>query len=294
MQQTKLKKSNSVGRTYMIKSILLPTDGSPNSKTAVQYGIYCAELFDAEIIGLHVIDIRALEGPFLSDISGSLGFSPYQNYLPKFQEILERRADLILEEFQRQCSEKNIVPRLKKHIGIIANIIADEAKKTDLVVIAQHGEHEKWSSGLLGSTSESVVRKSPRPVLVTPGIFRTFSRILIAYDGGIESNKALKIACELFSGKTFSLNAVYVTNNDERADELQTEIEEFSNPYKIEMQYTRLQGDAGREILAYATAHNIDLIIMGAFSHSRIHDLILGGTTAYILRRSPIPVLLTR
>ena len=76
----------------MIKSILVPTDGSPNSSIALDYGIYLSELFDAEITGLNVTDIRALEGPFLNDISASLGFSPYQNYLPKFQQILDERG----------------------------------------------------------------------------------------------------------------------------------------------------------------------------------------------------------
>lgn len=276
----------------MIKSILVPTDGSPNSKIALAYGLYCAELFHAEITGLTVVDIRALEGPFLSDISGSLGFSPYQNYLPKFQEILEQRCDIFLDEFKQQCSEKNVVPKLKKQTGIISNIIAEEAKRVDLVIIPQRGEHEKWSTGLLGSTTESVIRKSPRPVLVTPNEFRTFKRVLIAYDGGIESNKALKTVCELFPEKQTELTVVFVTNDADRSKELNAEVEEFVGPYKITVDRIWLKGDAGREILNYAESNPIDLIAMGAFSHSRIHELILGGTTAYIIRRSTIPILL--
>ncbi|HJP17393.1 MAG TPA: universal stress protein, partial [Nitrospinota bacterium] len=65
----------------MIKSILVPTDGSPNSKIALEYGLYLASKFEAEITGLNIVDIRALEGPFFSDISGALGFTPYQNYV---------------------------------------------------------------------------------------------------------------------------------------------------------------------------------------------------------------------
>jgi len=278
----------------MIKSILIPTDGSPNSDLALSYGLYCAGLFQAEITGLHVIDVRALEGPFLSDISGSLGFSPYQNYLPKFQEILEQRGDLILEEFKRRCAEKALTPKLHKQIGIIANIIVEEARKVDLVVIAQRGEHEKWSSGLMGSTSESVVRKSPRPVLVTPGTFRPFSRVLLAYDGGIESNKALKTACELFSEPPFSLSAVSVTADEERAEALRSEIEEYARPHGLTIPCAGLTGATGKEILSYAEANGFDLIMMGAFGHSRLHELILGGTTAYIIRRASIPVLLNR
>ena len=80
----------------MIKSILIPTDGSANSKVALEYGMLLAERFGAQITGLHVVDDRDLEGPLLSDIAGSLGFTPYQNYLPKFRKILEDRGDFIL------------------------------------------------------------------------------------------------------------------------------------------------------------------------------------------------------
>jgi hypothetical protein len=87
----------------MIKSILIPTDGSVNSNTALDFGFYLIQNFGAELNGLNVIDIRALEGPFFSDISGSLGFIPYQNYLPNYQRVLEERAEVILEEFKKKC-----------------------------------------------------------------------------------------------------------------------------------------------------------------------------------------------
>jgi len=67
----------------MIKSILLPTDGSANSNVALEYGLYLASKFEAKITGLNIVDIKALEGPFISDVSGALGFSPYQNHLQK-------------------------------------------------------------------------------------------------------------------------------------------------------------------------------------------------------------------
>ena len=78
----------------MIKSILIPTDGSTGSQTALDYGLYFAALFRAEITGLNVIDIRALEGPFLSDISGSLGFTPLKIIFPNFKKSLKTGAML--------------------------------------------------------------------------------------------------------------------------------------------------------------------------------------------------------
>ncbi len=278
----------------MIKSILVPTDGSAYSKVALEYGIHLAEKFVAKITGLHVVDDRDLEGPLLSDIAGSLGFTPYRNYLPKFRKVLEDRGDLILEAFRNSCQQKSIRPKVKRVSGTVPGKIAEEAKKVDLVIIAQRGEHERWSSGLLGSTTESVVRRSPRPVLVTPASFRDLRNILIAYDGSVESNQALKTTCENFALGEAWLKAVIVTGDTDKFEDLTQEIEAFVSPYQIDVDIECLRGEAAKEILRYAEESRIDLIVMGAFGHSRIHDLILGGTTAYILRNTTLPVLLHR
>ncbi len=278
----------------MIKSILIPTDGSENSGIALAYGIYLAKQFHAEIIGLNVIDIRALEGPFFSDISGSLGFIPYQNYLPKYQSILEERAKIILETFRKTCEENGLCCKTRQATGIIPNIIAEEGKKVDIIIMAQRGEHAQWSSGLLGSTTESVVRKSLRPVLVTPDVFRPFTAVLAPYDGSSESNKALKLACEFVFLLKLPLRVLVVSNNEEKGCEIAREADEFVGPYQLEVKVELKKGEAHEEILRYAEEHAIDIIVMGAFGHTRVRELLLGGTTAYIVRKSPIPVLLYR
>ena len=278
----------------MIKSILMPTDGSRQSRIALEYGLYLAEKFGAQITGLHVVDVRDLEGPLLSDIAGALGFTPYQNYLPKFRRVLEDRGDLILDEIRSFCEQRSVRHRVKRLSGPVPSIISEEAKKVDLVVIAQRGEHERWSNGLLGSTTESVVRRSPRPVLVTPGTFRELGNVLVAYDGSFESNQALKTTCEIFAYSDTRLKSVVVTSDAKRCEALTEEIEAFVSPYQLDVEIVCLEGEAAKEILRYADENGTDLIVMGAFGHSRIHDLILGGTTAYIIRNTTLPVLLNR
>ena len=118
--------------------------------------------------------------------------------------------------------------------------------------------------------------------------------MIIAYDGGLESNKALKTACEIFLNISCSLEVVFVTNDDEKSKELADEVTEFVGPYHMDIQIEHLRGEQAKTILSYAEQKNTDLIVMGAFGHSRIHDLILGGTTAYIIRKSTIPILLNR
>ncbi|MCX5895443.1 MAG: universal stress protein, partial [Proteobacteria bacterium] len=164
----------------------------------------------------------------------------------------------------------------------------------DLIIMAQRGEHAQWSSGLLGSTTESVVRKSPRPVMVTPQQFKPFTRVLVAYDGSSESTKALKYACEFVFLFKVTLRAVVVSSSEEKGREIAREAEEFISPYHLDTDVTCLSGEAHEEILRFSENNSIDLIIMGAFGHSRVRELLLGGTTAYIMRKSRIPVLLSR
>jgi nucleotide-binding universal stress UspA family protein len=278
----------------MIKSILIATDGSANSMVATQYGCSLAKLFQAGVCGLNVVDIRALEGPLMSDISGSMGFEPYQNYLPKFEQILQERADGILDDFKAQCAEQGITAEVKRLSGIVPNVIAEEAKRVDLVVIAQHGEHAQWSSGLLGSTAESLIRKSPRPVLIAPQQYRDIRKVLIAYDGSNEATRALKTACETFANLSCALHVVYVTDDDSRADDLAAEVRDYVSHYHIDLALIRLTGNAPKEILQHAIRYDFDLIVMGAFGHGRLHDLILGGTTTYMVRETTIPVMLNR
>jgi len=278
----------------MIKSILVPVDGSNNSRVAVDYAVMFGTLNDAEICGLNVVDIRSLEGPFLSDISASLGFAPFQNYLPKFQQVLEERSDLILKGFDEEISRSGLKYRHKRLTGIVPSVITDEARRFDLVVIAQRGEHEAWSTGLLGSTTESVVRKAPRPVLVTPNRFRKINKVVVAYDGETESSNALKSACEMFLTDDYALTVVMVTDDPARKDRLIAEVREYADPYRRKFDLVVLSGDAGKVILDFAEENSFDLVVMGVFSHSRFHDLILGSTAAYILRSAEIPVFLHR
>src|SRR3989442_15524092 len=92
----------------MIKSILVALDGSEHADAALQHGLWLGERLRATLIGLHVIDIVSIEGSFLHDISGSLGFEPYLDFSAKMREALRERGKVLLETFTRRCEERRI------------------------------------------------------------------------------------------------------------------------------------------------------------------------------------------
>src|SRR5438093_5127867 len=198
----------------MIKSILVALDGSEHADTALQHALWLAGRLRATLLGLHVIDVVSIEGSFLHDISGSLGFEPYLDFSAKMREALRERGRVLLEAFARACAERGVPADTILGMGIVANEICDQARLADLVVVGHRGVNEQFSTGLLGSTTESVTRKSPKPVLVSPLRFKEAERPLLAYDGSQRASAAMHAAAELASALGLPLTVLHVSREE--------------------------------------------------------------------------------
>ena len=133
----------------MIKKILIPTDGSANSLTALKYGIYIARKLEASLTGLYVIDVNLIQGPMLTDISGSVGMPPYEGFFEAIEKSLDEKADFILKEFQERCQKDGVKAEAKKVIGRISPVIIEEAQNADLILMAKKGENFHLKEGCL-------------------------------------------------------------------------------------------------------------------------------------------------
>ena len=142
---------------------------------------------------------------------------------------------------------------------------------------------------------ERIVRSSHKPCLVTPREFQPVQRILLAYDGGKSCQKAIAYLSTSPVFKELDLHIITVdTGNTDKANKHLNAAQKVMAEIGYNPTLKLLKGDAETEIEKYIAAHNIDLLIMGAYGHSRIRHLIIGSTTAQMLRNSHIPVLLFR
>jgi nucleotide-binding universal stress UspA family protein len=283
----------------MIKNILIPTDGSANSFTALEYGIYIARKLGASLTGLHVLDVNLIQGPMLTDISGSVGMPPYDGFFNAIETSLNEKADGILRDFQERCKKSGIKAEVKKTIGKISPIIIEEAHSADLILMAKKGEHfHLKEGGLLGSVAEAVVRNSGKPVLITPDNFVEIESMGLAYDGSDSASKALKLSLELSDQAVWPLTAVIITSDTKKADTLSTQIEDMNQKESVtptsDCEIIILSGKESDEIIKFIREGAVELMVMGAYGHNRLRELLLGSTTSHVIRKSPIPVLLTR
>lgn len=279
----------------MTNKIIIPVDGSANSDVAVEYGIYVALKLNSALIGFHIMDVNLLQGPVLTDISGAVGLPPYDGFSDTVEKSLNERADFILNNFREHCRWKGLKIETKKVIGKIDETITEEARDADLIVMAKKGEHfHLKEGGLLGSVAESVIRHSAKPVMVTPEKFIEIESMGIAYDGSPSAQKALDFSLTLSKQTAWPITAVIITEDMDKASRLTVQVEDAAGEQETDCEVIILPGKEGTEILKFIGEGAVELMVMGAYGHNRLRELLLGSTTSHVIQKSPIPVLLTR
>ena len=278
----------------MLKSYLVTVDGSEYSAAAVGYAIALAKRAAARITLLSVVDIVSLEGPFLADLSGIVGVVPYLDLQQQVRDTLVEKARLILETHAATVRGAGLECATRHETGVVSRVICEAAATHDAIVVGRRGEHATWSGFLLGSTVEEVVRGCAKPVLVTPRQERPLTRILVAYDGSRTANRALGLAATLAAGLDLPLVAVCVSSDEREGRTILAEAESYLEPHRLRVKAVLESGSPVEGTLQVAQRESCDLIIMGAFGHSRVRELFVGSTTDGILRAAELPVLLYR
>jgi len=183
----------------------------------------------------------------------------------------------------------------KKEVGIIEEVIIEEGKHTDWIILARRGEHFHLAKGaIIGSTAESVVRNAGKPVMVTPYKFREIESLALAYDGSGPAENALQLAIFLSEQLSWPLTTLIVTTDQKYAAILTAKLEATLDPHQVNETTVILSGNEGKALVKFLEEGSVELLVMGAYGHNLLRRLLGGSTTSYVIRHSPVPVLLTR
>jgi nucleotide-binding universal stress UspA family protein len=237
-----------------------------------------------------------------SDLSGAIGLGAKSALLEKLVQMDEERSKLeqekgklILSHAKELLEEKGVAEVKTLHRrGALVEGITELEEKTQFVVLGKRGEHADFASMHLGSNLERAVRSARNPVLVASRSFQDIGRFVLAYDGGPSTRKALDyvLTNPLLQGLECHLLQVGSDNEKNRNSLAEAAVKLEQGGYTVVSQLR--QGEAHDVIAEYVKSNEIDLLIMGAYGHSRIRTLIIGSTTASMLRSCLIPVLMFR
>jgi nucleotide-binding universal stress UspA family protein len=278
----------------MIKRILVGLDTSDHSRVARAYAFYLARRLDASVTGLHVIDIVSIEGSFVHDISGSPALEPYPDLSARMREVLTEHGKGVLNDFIAAARDAGVRADSRLEIGIVPNQICEHARSADLVIIGHRGLHERFSTGLLGSATESVARKAPRPLMVTPRQLREIGRPVLAYDGSERAARSMRAAAEICALLEVPLAVITVARDLKLGEKTLNEARSYLESYRLRTEYKLIPGHAHEGIIGFLKEYDVDLLFMGAYGHSRIREMMIGSNTEYVIRNTSCPVFLSR
>ncbi|MGI4802980.1 MAG: universal stress protein, partial [Janthinobacterium lividum] len=165
---------------------------------------------------------------------------------------------------------------------------------SDLIVVPHPAPGASISSS---EALHAVLFDSGRPVILAPRQLPPTigRRISIAWNGTTESASAVLAALDWLEHAD-AVQVLYSNDYQRRGPEV-AELIEYLAGHGVDadaMSFKRLDERVGAGLLAAAGAFGADLLVMGAYSHSRLRQLIVGGVTRHVIEKATLPVLMAR
>ena len=204
------------------------------------------------------------------------------------------------EMFKKEAMKLDVKPSSKAIEGVAtaeiialegyrSKLIEQESKYCDLVIAARPDDAR------ITATFEATVTKSGKPVLMFPRVMKTFNtdKILIGWNNSEQASRAVSLALPLLK----KAKEVQIITSKEYIPSMSEmkKLQSYLNVHGVTtnvdiVETTRIPGQA---LLTYARDGKYDLIVAGAFGNKGLKELMLGGTTKYVLEHTDIPVFMS-
>ncbi|MET4128088.1 universal stress protein [Roseovarius sp. MBR-6] len=284
----------------MTDKVIALVDGSIYSASVCDHAAWIAQRTGAAVELLHVLGRR--EGAEKQDLSGAIRLGARTALLEELAELDAQRAKLVAHrgrailEDARAILEKaeinEITTRLRQ--GDIVETVAEVEHDARVIVIGKRGEAADFAKGHLGSNLERIVRASHKPVFVASRAFQPIEKVLVAYDGGTSAMKAVD---HIARSPLFSGLKVHVVTVGQATPDVRKGLEDARAllvAAGIEAETDVVAGQPETALGKLVEEAGFDMVVMGAYGHSRIRSLIIGSTTTEMVRSCKVPVVLVR
>lgn len=280
--------------------ILAFIDASAYAGSVIDHAAWAAGRMSASIEVFHVLESGETTS---GDLTGALDFDARDLLLAELSALDEQRAKLaqqrgrlILDRAKERLAAAGIGDvKTKLRSGDLVEAMQQFEHEADLLVVGKRGEAADFAKLHLGSNLERIVRASSKPVFVASRKFEPIKRVLIAFDGGSSITRGVNYlagAHSAFAG--LDLTILKVGNcTDDAAKRVEMAAGQLrSAGYAVEASV--VPGQPEQIIEERVASGRFDLLVMGAYGHSRIRNLIIGSTTTAMIRACKIPVVLFR
>ena len=279
----------------MIKDILVHLDASETCAQCVEAAVMLAKRKNAHLIGVAF----ALESSLLQYYGGKLAKDLGEGSF----EATHKAAQAAIDIFEQGTKEFEL--STQSHIiecstMELAEKIAFEARHVDLTFLEQPSPDRK-NRGLMSSLLEGALFNTGRPVYIVPYIGRRETPVrkaVIAWDGSYKSARAVNDAIPLLQERGETV--VFIVDPDKRkkshGSSPGADIAAHLKRHDINVTIVEHPSgglDISNTILNFVSDAGADLLVMGAYGHSRLRERTFGGVTRTILDQMTVPVLMS-
>mgnify|MGYP002753451740 CR=1 FL=1 len=275
----------------MKNNVIGCVDGSLSTGAVCDYAAWAAAGLSAPLTLLHVVEKDG--HPAVSDLSGIIGIDSKELLTEELvrvegerNRLLRAQGNIILSGCAGRLAlaGHSALRQLQMH-GVLDEILT-ELDDVRLMVMGRRGSEHR-----VGSHLESVIRLQKQPVLVVPDTFTAPSRVLFAWDGSEAGRKNLTRLT--LSPLLRDLTCHVVMVNGDEASLLDARL--ILETAGISAEARLLKDDSVPHALRlYAEENAIDLIVMGAWAHTRLRQFFIGSNTSAMLAESRQPLLMLR
>jgi nucleotide-binding universal stress UspA family protein len=286
-----------------IRKILLPLTGTAAGEAALATALTIARRWNAHVLALHVrVDSRDVAPLAGEGLSGAM----IEEMMSATEKESSDRAQAVRTMFDRFVVRHDVVIQdahpSSQHAsasfaavtGREEDIVAQQARLADLTVVPHPDSGEDVSSS---DALHAVLFDSGRPVLISPqkAPAEIGTRVCLAWNGTAESASSVIAAMPWMQ----QAEAVAILSADgyQRRGPGAADLMAYLALHGVHAEpitFRSVSGSVGAGLMAAATAYGCDLLSMGAYSHSRLRQLILGGVTRHVLEHSALPVMMNR
>jgi nucleotide-binding universal stress UspA family protein len=273
----------------MIKDIMVYVDGSAADEMRLVAVDDVARLFQSQVIALYLNAIPSL-APVNAGAGGLASPLDLVQQAKEEGDMMEAVLAMRLARLERPVE----IRRFDILADEVANIGAREARTADtFVALRPNGELQEPERLV-----ESVLFGSGRHLLLVPEGERPrsdFNRVLVAWNGGRESARALAEAMP-FLHQADEVSVIFVGDENSVADQYVpgASVVQHLKHHGIDAVLEHVKsskGEVAATLMAECEKQKADLLVMGGYGHSRLREWLLGGVTYELLHGAPIPIL---
>jgi nucleotide-binding universal stress UspA family protein len=276
----------------MIKRILVGLGGTPFTTVAARCATELANLHQAQLTGVTVVDSTQLDkvGPVPA------GASAYaQRMRDKKQQVSREGIEKAITAFKTHCSAQNVVCRRIEYEqkDPFAAMIS-EARYNDLTIF---GLRSIFDYGFVSDPDKAIIKlvtQGVRPILAVAETYRPFKKVLVAYSGSMESAKAIRHFLHLNPWPGVTLHLVHFREGGEKEPFLLKDAAEFCQAHGFDVRSDLVDGYAREGLLPFARENDADLIVMGNSVQNALIRHLIGDVVLETIKSADRPLFLSQ